>query len=89
MEENTKVDSNYLTAFNLGYELAKDLNLKSPMFKDVNSKNDRMNAMQAGMKQYSKEIEVQKNRGSTLDLNIINSIPKEQKNKGKGFDISI
>lgn len=55
MEENLKVDKDYLEAFNQGYELAKELNLKSPMLKDMDSDNFRMNAMQAGMAQYIDE----------------------------------
>jgi hypothetical protein len=35
MEENLKVDIDYKGAFNLGYELARELNLKSPLFKPV------------------------------------------------------
>ncbi|HDZ13782.1 hypothetical protein LCGC14_0889760 [marine sediment metagenome] len=89
MEENLKIDNDYLTAFNLGYELAKDLNLKSSLFKDVNSKNERINAMQDGMEQYSNEIAVQKNKGSTLGLNIGANISNEHKGRGKGFDFSI
>ena len=89
MEENIKVDSDYLTAFNLGYELAKELNLISPMFKDVSSKSNRMNAMQSGMEQYSKEMELQRKKGSTLGVNFTKVIPKEHKDKGNGFDFSI
>jgi len=56
MTEETKIDKDYLKAFNLGYELAKELNLKSPMLEDLNSENSRINAMQAGMAQCSNEI---------------------------------
>ncbi|MDB4291840.1 hypothetical protein N9954_00415 [Maribacter sp.] len=89
MEENIKVDSDYLTAFNLGYELAKELNLTSPMFKNVSSISNRMNAMQSGMEQYSKEMELKKKKGSSLGLNFTKGIPKEHRDKGKGYDFSI
>jgi hypothetical protein len=89
MSVDTKVDKDYKDAFNLGYELAKELNLKSPMFKDVSSGNDRMNAMQAGMEQYSIEKVEQKNEENTFGLNNNSGIPKEHKNRGKGFDLSI
>lgn len=89
MSEETKVDTDFKEAYNLGYELAKELNLKSSMFKDVSSENERLNAMQDGMEQYSNEIAVQKNKGSTLGLNIGANIPNERKGRGKGFDFSI
>ncbi|MCM4173004.1 hypothetical protein DHD32_16065 [Arenibacter sp. TNZ] len=87
MEENLKVDKDYMEAFNLGYELAKELNLKSPMFKEVNSKNERMNAIQSGMEQYNREITKHKNL--TLDRSEI--IPKKHKNEDnqKGNELSI
>ena len=44
MEENIKIDEEYKKAFNLGYELAKELNLTTPMFKNVASTDDHMNA---------------------------------------------
>lgn len=95
MSEEIKVDKNYMEAFNLGYELAKELNLKSPMFKDVNSGNDRNTAMQAGMEQYGKEISLQINKENTqgLDRNKQKFIGADsRKNKGnenKGLDFSI
>jgi len=56
MEEDLEVDKDYLEAFNQGYELAKVLNLKSPMLKYMDSDNVRMNAMKAGMAQYIDEF---------------------------------
>lgn len=49
MSEENKVDSDYKVVFNLGYELAKELNLKSPIFMDFNSGDDNTNAMQAAV----------------------------------------
>ncbi len=89
MSEETNVDKNYKEAFNLGYELAKELNLKSPMFKDINADDNRMNAMQAGMQQYSNDIVVEKNNENTFNLDNSISIPTEHKDKGKGFDLII
>lgn len=74
MSEETKVDKDYLEAFNLGYELAKELSLKSPMFEDLNSENNRLTAMQEGMEQYTKEI--------TLVMD-------KSKFKDKGLDLSL
>lgn len=82
MAEETKVDKEYLEAFNLGYELAKELKLKSPMFENLPSDNIRMNAMQYGMAQFSKEM------GLALDNE--NNIPKNHgRDQGKGLDHSI
>jgi hypothetical protein len=70
MSEETKIDENYKEAFNLGYELSKELNLKSPMFKDSKVDNERMNAMQAGMAQFSNEINPGKDKNKGLGLTI-------------------
>ena len=56
MIEETRIDKDYLEAFNLGYELARELSLKSPMFQDIDSNNTRLQAMQAGMEEYKNEI---------------------------------
>ncbi|TLP70703.1 hypothetical protein [Maribacter sp. ACAM166] len=94
MNEETKVDKDYKEAFNLGYELAKELSLKSPMFKKVSSGNNRMNAMQAGMRQYSQNIAKEKNKeldeSQKFDNNLLNKLKTEsKKDKGKGHDMSI
>tara|TARA_R110002049_G_scaffold125135_1_gene280752 strand:+ start:7534 stop:7758 length:225 start_codon:yes stop_codon:yes gene_type:complete len=74
MNKEMIVDMDFLQAFNLGYELAKELNLTSPMFKDLNSGNSRMSAIQAGMAEYNKEITQKMDKS---------------KNKDKGFNLSI
>ena len=86
MSEETKVDKDYKEAFNLGYELAKELKLKSPMFKDVTSGNNRTNAIQAGMQEFNKEIILQKDKkiDTPLGLDV-----KGNSNKDKGFEHSI
>ncbi len=70
MSSEIKIDNEYKESFNLGYELAKELNLKSQMFKDFNSENSRMNAMQAGMAQYSIEISQEKGKNKGFGLTI-------------------
>ncbi|MCM4152942.1 hypothetical protein DHD05_15225 [Arenibacter sp. N53] len=87
MEENLKVDKDYIEAFNLGYELAKELKLRTPMFKNIESGNSRMQAMQTGMEEYSKEITINKN----LSLDGSKIIPKKHKNgdKENGNELSI
>ncbi len=83
MSEETKVDKDYKEAFNLGYELAKELNLKSPMFKDLNVENNRMTAMQAGMVEYSNGIAQVKNKGIDPPLGL-----DSKKNTSKNIDPS-
>lgn len=70
MNSETKIDKNYKEAFNLGYELAKELNLKSPMFNDIKVDNERIGAMQAGMAQFSDEIGHEKDKNKGLGLTI-------------------
>jgi hypothetical protein len=97
MEENLKVDIDFKEAFNLGYELAKELNLKSPMFKDGSSENERMNAIQTGMEQYSNEVTQklhnENNRRiesdkKTQNIRNIDSKKVDRKDLGKGLDLS-
>ncbi|MCM4169809.1 hypothetical protein KCTC52924_03587 [Arenibacter antarcticus] len=96
MEENLKVDKDYKEAFNLGYELAKDLNLKSPMFKNIELGNSRMHTMQTGMAEYNREITQENVKDKTLGEQRNEFINKEMnsrkskgKDKGAGFDYSI
>ena len=60
MKKETKVDRDYLQAFNLGYELAKELNLSSPMFKGLDSEDSHLNALQAGMAEFNDELKKSK-----------------------------
>ena len=54
-EENLKVDKDYVEAFNQGYEISKELGLKSDILNGLSAGKNRMQAMQDGMKQYEKE----------------------------------
>lgn len=85
MQEHLKVDKDYMEAFNLGYELAKELKLKSPMFKIIESDNRRMHAMYTGMEEYSKEITLNKN--ITLDDSKI--IQQKNKDNQDGNELSL
>ena len=79
MKEEIKVDREYLQAFNLGYELAKELNLSTPMFKEINSEDRKLNAMHAGMTEFNNEL--RKGKGKSYD----HSVGKEP---GRNFDSS-
>ena len=85
MEEHLKVDKDYLEAFNLGYELAKELKLKSPMFKNIESDNSRIHTLQMGMEEYCREITLNKN--ITLDDSKI--IQQKNKDNQDGNELSL
>ena len=94
MSEETKLDKDYLEAFNLGYELAKELNLKSPMFKNLISGSNRMIAMQAGMLERRNEIIHEEGHEINLSKNQHkdrNTISKKENgiDHDNGFDLSI
>ncbi|HEA23149.1 hypothetical protein LCGC14_1398980 [marine sediment metagenome] len=93
MSEETKVDKDYLEAFNLGYELAKELSLKSPMFNDMNFGNDRIIAMQAGMIECGKEIKIEKLDRKNISKNKLtdfyfNSLKDKGIEDDNGIDLS-
>ncbi len=52
MKESIKVDEKFKRACNLGYELAKELNLKTPMFQNESSDITLKNPKQEGMFQF-------------------------------------
>ncbi|MBC8769364.1 hypothetical protein H4O18_15310 [Arenibacter sp. BSSL-BM3] len=87
MEEHLKVDKDYIEAFNLGYELAKELKLKSPMFKNIELGNSRVHAIQTGMEEYSKEITTHKNL--SLDGRDIISEELKSSEEEKGNELSM
>jgi hypothetical protein len=89
MNEETKIDKDYKEAFNLGYELAKELNLKFPMFKDLNLDNSRIKAMQLGMTEYDNEIVRGKDKKIERTLDLGESTMGEENDKDKGLDWSI
>ena len=84
MSEEMKVSKDYKEAFNLGYEMAKELKLKSPMFQDTKAESSHLDAMQAGMMQFHEEILKQ----NSLKENKQNSNYKNF-NKGFGKDLSL
>ncbi|NYJ28126.1 hypothetical protein [Allomuricauda sp. ARW1Y1] len=86
MEESLKIDEEYKRAFNLGYDLAKELNLTSPMFREANQNSIYSTAMQAGMAEFCSEIAGEKQ--TELGLGRNKSV-KPKSDKDKGFNISI
>ena len=67
MEENLKVDEKFKKAFNLGYEVAKELDLKTPMLQNEGSDITAKTSIQAGMFQFVQD------RKTVLDKRMGNS----------------
>lgn len=90
MEENLKVDKKFKEAFNLGYEVATELDLKMPMFQNESSDITLKSPIQAGMFQYVQD------RQPTINKSLVKSIKplkskvakktfEKNRNKGKGL----
>lgn len=93
--EETKVDKDYVEAFNQGYEVAKELGLKPDTLSGINAGNNRIQAMKDGMEQYGREQTQEKNKEiitpfdmDNLDSSYLDLAP-EKKDKDKGRDIDI
>lgn len=84
MKSDERIDKDYKRSFNLGYELAKELSLKSPMFKNQNAGKIPTNAMQAGMLQYIEEVTLSKNNNMSKSVEKQNARGKI-KNSGEGL----
>ena len=85
MEEDIKIDANFKKAFNLGYRLAKELNLKSPMLKDQ-AERVSSNPMHLGMMQFIDERKLSKNIRQNKSIDQAKSKDqKKRKGKGLGF----
>jgi len=76
-----KVDDDYKKAFNLGYEIAKELELKVPIFRNLNSENTSSNSINAGISQYLTENGFQVNKSISQSKNLGNT---DSKKIGKG-----
>ncbi len=90
MEENLNVDEKFKRAFNLGYEVAKELDLKNPMFQYESSDITLKNPVQAGMFQFvqDKQAVLDKTIGNSNKVLKKSSIKKtfgKNRNKGKGL----
>lgn len=82
MEEEIKVDEKFKSAFNLGYRLAEELNLKAPMLENQ-EKIMSSNPMHLGMMQFINETKLSKKQKQ--DKSVEQSIKaKTKKSRGKG-----
>ena len=101
MYDKTKVSEDHIDieAFNQGYEVAKELGLKSDALQGINAGSNRMQSMKEGMEQYQKEISLEKSKTQVKDIippfdmdsiddNYIDLTPsKEDKDKGIDMDL--
>lgn len=90
MEENIKVDKEFLKAFNLGYEVAKELDLKTPMLQNRSSDITLKSPIQAGMFQFvqDKQAVLDKTIGNSnkvLKKSLIKKTLDKNRNRGKGL----
>ena len=90
MNEDLKVDEKFKRAFNLGYEVAKELDLKTPMFQNESSDINLKSPMQAGMFQFvqDKQVVLDKTMGNSnkvLKKSLIKKTFGKNRNKGKGL----
>jgi len=90
MEENLKVDEKFKKAFNLGYEVAKELDLKTPMLQNEGSDITAKTSIQAGMFQFvqDRKTVLDKRMGNSNKVVKKSTIIKtfgKNKNKGKGL----
>lgn len=97
MEEQTRLDKDYVEAFNQGYQLSKELNLKPEILKGLSAGNNRIQAMREGMQQYQIDKELEKSKIQdkdnihSLDINTIDNdyidLETDIKEKDKGVDL--
>lgn len=93
--DETKVDKDYIEAFNQGYEVAKELGLKPNALSGINAGNNRIQAMKDGMKQYDRELTQEKGKDviPPFDMNSLDNsyidLTSEKKDKDKGRDIEL
>ena len=84
-----KVDKEYIREFNLGYEMAKELDLTKPMLEGQDiSKEPPNSPIHEGMFQYLREVALSRNKGLDLTADHKNTGPKEKKedkDKGRGL----
>ncbi|TLF47021.1 hypothetical protein [Maribacter aurantiacus] len=87
MEEEIKVDEKFKSAFNLGYRLAEELNLKIPLIQNQ-EKIMPDNPMHLGMQQYIEEAKLlkDKKKGISNEKSETNVSRNENlKSRGKGL----
>ncbi|WP_036381520.1 hypothetical protein [Muricauda sp. MAR_2010_75] len=89
MEKDIKIDTKFKQAFNLGYRLAKELDLKSHIFQNQ-EKTMSSNPMHLGMQQYIDEAKLSKGKQqeNSTDKNQTD-VSKKGRDKSRGEDLSL
>ena len=90
MDEDLKIDGKFKRAFNLGYEVAKELDLKTPMFQNESTDIALKSPMQAGIFQFvqDKQAVLDKSISNSNKILKKSSLKKtfgKNRNKGKGL----
>ncbi|MEO2053336.1 hypothetical protein LDL77_11095 [Flagellimonas marinaquae] len=85
MEEENKVDEKFKSAFNLGYRVAEELNLKTLIFENQ-EKIMPDNPMHLGMQQFIEEAKLSQNIRQNKSLNQAKS-KERKKRRGKGLGL--
>lgn len=93
--DDTKVDKDYIEAFNQGYEVAKELGLKPDALNGISAGNNRIQAMKEGMEQYVRELTQEKEKDiipsfdmDNLDKGYVN-LEGKKKDKNKDRDLEL
>lgn len=86
MEEDIKVDEAFKKSFNLGYQVAAELNLKVPLLQNQ-EKIMPKNPMHLGMQQFIDEASLSKSKkmDKSLEQNKVDNVKKKKgKSRGRG-----
>ncbi|WP_067030318.1 hypothetical protein [Allomuricauda sp. CP2A] len=84
MEEEIKVDEKFKNSFNLGYRVAKELNLKTHILQNQEKLMSK-NPMHMGMQQFIDEAKLSVNIKKTESLNqSMDDTLKRKKGKSRG-----
>ncbi|SFR33846.1 hypothetical protein SAMN04490243_0740 [Robiginitalea myxolifaciens] len=85
MEEENKVDEKFKSAFNLGYRVAEELNLKTLIFENQ-EKIMPDNPMHLGMQQFIDEAKLSINKRQNKSIDETKS-KSRKKSRGKGLGL--
>jgi len=90
MDEDLKVNEKFKRAFNLGYEVAKELDLKTPMFQNESSDITLKSPVQAGMFQFVQDNQAVLNKTIGNSNKVLKKSSQKKtfgknRNKGKGL----
>lgn len=94
MDKDLRVDEDYKKSFNAGYTLAKELGMSKESLQGISAGSDRMKAIGHGMNQFTKEVEMDKEKARIRENMKLREHAKgdskpPEKTKGKGMDMDI